>query len=243
MKLLIDIGNTRTKSASADGAEFLAFPAVANGNVQTADLWTNIQRVDSVWIASVASDVTTEIVSAAARKRFGIAPQFARSSAMACGVRNAYDFPERLGVDRFLSLIAVHALASQDAVVASCGTALALDAIDSSGRHLGGLIAPSPRLMQNALRKETARLPEVVDAAIAEIATNTDAAISSGTWLAAASLVERFVKQTSIRLNRTPQLWLTGGGAERLSELIAPGHRLEPNLVLRGLAVFAEAHT
>jgi type III pantothenate kinase len=243
MKLLIDIGNSRTKSANVDGANFLLLPAVENSAFQIAELWTNIQNVEAVWIASVASQSATEMVSAAVRAHFGMEPRFARSSAMACGVRNAYEYPERLGIDRFLSLIAVHSLAGQDAVVASCGTALTLDAIDSSGRHLGGLIAASPRLMQNALRKETARLQEVVDADIVEIATNTDAAISSGTWLAAASLVERFATQTSIRLNGTPQLWLTGGGAERLGALIVPSHRVEPALVLQGLALFAEAHS
>jgi type III pantothenate kinase len=242
MKLLIDIGNSRVKSAIVDGAQFTLLPPVENSVLQTAELWTNIQSVEAIWIASVASDATTEIIGASVRERFNMDPRFARSSARACGVQNAYEYPERLGIDRFLSLIAVHSLVGRDAVVASCGTALTLDAIDSSGRHLGGLIAASPRLMQNALRKGTARLQEVADADIVEIATNTDAAISSGTWLAAASLVERFLKQTSIRLNRTPQLWLTGGGAERLGALIAVSHRVEPDLVLRGLAVFAKAH-
>ena len=240
MKLLIDIGNSRTKSAIADGTGFQAMPPVANDNLRSAALWTNIQRVDSIWIASVASDAANEIVSAAVADRFGIRPRFAHSSAEACGVRNAYENPERLGIDRFLALIAAHASAKQDAVVASCGTALTLDAMDAAGQHLGGLIAPSPWLMQVALRKTTARLSDAVETDVAEIAADTDSAISSGTWLAAVSLVERFVKQTSIRLNRTPQLWLTGGGSERLGALLAPSYRTEPNLVLRGLALFAD---
>ena len=242
MKLLIDIGNTRTKSAIADGTDFQAMPPVANGNLRSAALWTNTQRVDSIWIASVASDATNDIVSAAVADRFGMKPRFVSSGAEACGVRNAYENPERLGVDRFLALIAAHASTKRDAVVASCGTALTLDAIDATGQHLGGLIAPSPWLMQAALRKETARLSDAVETDAAEIATNTHAAISSGTWLAAVALVERFVKQTSIRLNGTPQLWLTGGGSERLGALLAPSYRTEPNLVLRGLALFADSH-
>ena len=241
MKLLIDIGNTRTKSAIADGSDFQAMPPVANDNLKSAALWTNIRRVDSIWIASVASDSANEIVSAAVAARFGKNPHFAHSSAEACGVRNAYENPERLGVDRFLALIAAHASARQNAVVASCGTALTLDAIDATGQHLGGLIAPSPWLMQTALRKETARLSDAVETDVTEIAANTHAAISSGTWLAAVSLVERFVKQTSIRLNGMPQLWLTGGGSEQLGALLAPSHRTEPNLVLRGLSLFADA--
>jgi type III pantothenate kinase len=243
MKLLIDIGNTRTKSAIADGTHFEAMPPVANEHLQSAALWTNIQRVDAIWIASVASNAANDILSAAVADRFGTKPRFARSGAEACGVRNAYANPERLGIDRFLALIAVHASAGQDAVVASCGTALTLDAVDASGHHLGGLIAPSPRLMQSALRKEAARLADAVETGVVEMAADTHAAISSGTWLAAVSLVERFLKQTSIRLNRTPQLWLTGGDSERLGALLAPSYRTEPNLVLRGLALYADAQT
>ena len=242
MKLLIDIGNTRIKSAIIDGANFLALPATANSDMQIGNLWTSIQHVDSIWIASVASDAATDKVTAAAREHFAIEPRFARSTAEACGVRNAYGAPERLGVDRFLSLIAVHAT-RQASVVASCGTALTLDAIDDAGRHLGGLIAPSPHVMQESLRKTTARLKEAPDADIVDIAKDTDTGIASGTWLAAVSLVERFVKQASIRLNVVPQLVLTGGGANRLGALISLDHRIEPNLVLQGLALFADAHT
>ena len=176
----------------------------------------------------------------ALRDRYGADPQFVQSSAQACGVRNAYAQPQRLGVDRFLGMIAAHAQAHEPTVVASCGTALTLDALAADGRHLGGLIAPSPSLMQSALRGNTARLGEPGGAHLVELADNTVDAVESGTWLAGVALIERFVARGAERLGTAPVLILTGGGAAGLAELIKLPHRIDTELVLRGLARFAE---
>jgi type III pantothenate kinase len=242
MKLLIDLGNTRLKWALWDGAELRRGGAVAHaGNVPLdfATLWKGISGVDSVCVASVADDAVEDDLARHSRELFALDPHFFVSIAAACGVRNAYAKPERLGVDRFLTLIAAHAHAQEPTVIASCGTALTLDALAADGRHLGGLIAPSPALMQTALRGNTARLGESGAARIFELADNTADAVESGTRLAAVALIERFVARAGERFGATPALILTGGGAQSLAQLIALPHRIEAELVLRGLALFA----
>jgi type III pantothenate kinase len=238
MKLLVDIGNTRLKSALLDGERWQSIEAVPGAEVDGA-LWKNIHNVDAAWIASVASADVTERTSAHIRDRFGVAAHIVRSSAESCGVRNAYADPEKLGVDRFLSLIAVHAQQKGAAVIASCGTALTLDALRDDGQHLGGLIAPSPALMQQALRAGAARLREIGDAAVVEIADNTDAAVASGTWLSAAALTERFIAKVAVSIGTSLRLIVTGGGADKLAALLDGPHEIETDLVLRGLARLA----
>lgn len=238
MILLVDIGNTRLKSALLDGERWQSNEAVSQPAIDDS-LWKNIQSVDSAWIASVAATGITERVAAHVRERFGISAHIVRSSAHAAGLRNAYAQPEKLGTDRFLSMIAVHAQHKGAAVIASCGTALTLDALRGDGQHLGGLIAPSPALMQQALRAGAAQLRDVEDAAIVEIASDTDAAVASGTWLSAAALTERFVARATGALGAPPRLVITGGGAEKLTSLLERPHDIEPDLVLRGLARLA----
>jgi type III pantothenate kinase len=238
MKLLVDIGNTRLKSALLDGERWQPIDALPGAAVDGA-LWRNIKNVDAAWIASVASVEVTQRITAHIRERFGAAVHIVRSSAEAGGVRNAYAAPERLGVDRFLSLIAAHAKGKGAAVIASCGTALTLDALRADGQHLGGLISPSPALMQQALRAGAANLRAIDDAAVVEIADNTDAAVASGTWLSAAALTQRFLVKAADRLGAAPRLILTGGGGERLAALLDAPHEIEPDLVLRGLARLA----
>ncbi|HST28303.1 MAG TPA: type III pantothenate kinase, partial [Rudaea sp.] len=119
--------------------------------------------------------------------------------------------------------------------------ALTLDALAADGAQLGGLIAAGPQLAQDALRGGTARLVAVPAGRVVEIADNSADAIESGTWLSAAALIGRFLAQTARRLDDTPTLILTGGGAAKLSPLIEASHRIDAELVLRGLARLADA--
>lgn len=239
MKLLIDAGNSRLKWAWWNGVALGGVSSAPNAGVDVSALWKNGQDTDSVWIASVASVATNSALATAARDRFGIEPVFVATRSQACGVRIAYAQPANLGVDRFLGLIAARAQAP--AVIAGCGTALTLDALAADGTHLGGLIAASPQLAQTALRGGTARLASVPAGRVAEIADNSADAIESGTWLSAAALTERFLARTAQRLDSSPALILSGGGALRLSALLDAPHHIDAELVLRGLAMLADA--
>jgi len=239
MKLLIDLGNTRAKWALWNGVDLLAVRAAVHG--EPGDLvWADLPRVDAVVVASVAAPALNARIDAAARERFGVSAHFMHSCAQACGVRNAYAQPERLGIDRFLALIAAHGRVHEPTVIASCGTALTLDALAADGTHLGGLIAASPDLALTALRGGTANLRAMPPGSIVEFAANTADAMESGAWLAAAALVERFVAHAAARFDAMPALTLTGGGAARLGELLSMRHRIDAELVLRGLAMLAD---
>ncbi len=241
MKLLVDAGNSRLKWAWWDGVALTGVSAMPNAGMDLSALWKNGQNANAVWIASVASTAANAALAATARDRFGVEPVFAVPRARACGVRIAYVQPENLGVDRFLGLIAAHAHQQAPTVIASCGTALTLDALAADGAHLGGLIAAGPQLAQDVLRGGTARLAAVPAGRVVEIADNSADAIESGTWLSAAALIGRFVAQTARRLDSAPALLLTGGGAARLSPWLDVPHRIDAELVLRGLARLADA--
>jgi type III pantothenate kinase len=249
MKLLIDLGNSRLKWALWDGTQLrrgstlnhvAAAASGAGSEVDFSALWKDVQPPLAIWIASVASNALEQAVSHSLAEHFVCPIRLARSPATACGVRNAYSAPARLGIDRFLGLVAVHAQAHAATVVVSCGTALTLDAIGADGVHLGGLIAPAPQLMRSALLDHTARLGDLQSAQIVDFADTTAAAVESGTWLAAVALVERFVARARAAFGTAPALVLSGGGAKRLAPLLELEHRVEPDLVLRGLARFAD---
>lgn len=241
--LLIDYGNTRLKWASWDGVRLLAGGARAHGGRKEsfAEGLDGIGNVAQIWIASVVAAAQEAAVAKSLRERFAVEPQFVRSVAQACGVRNAYARPADLGVDRLLGMIAVHAQEPCATVIASCGTALTLDALAADGVHVGGLIGASPALAQSALRGATGRLGVVPAGRVVEFADATADAIASGTWLAAAALVERFCARARERLGAQTALVLTGGGAAELAALLTVPHRIDADLVLRGLAHYVAA--
>jgi type III pantothenate kinase len=162
MKLLIDVGNTRLKSALWNGSRLEPLGATTHAlsvdNVDLDALWTNAGEVTAIFVASVAGTSLEQRLVQSLGRQFALVPRFATSLASACGVTNAYAQPERLGIDRFLGLIALHADQPGPCVLAGCGTALTLDALAADGTHLGGLISASPALMIDALTGGTARL-------------------------------------------------------------------------------------
>ena len=245
MRLLLDLGNTRLKWAVQDGDAWVARGAVA-WNQDLADellsawrKWPAVQRVvgASVVDAEREAQLTALVVAS-----FGRAPEWLQTPAEACGVRNAYAQPQRLGIDRFLALVAAHAAGFAPCLLAGVGTALTLDALAADGRHLGGLIAPGPQLMQQSLLGATVRVRPERPGQVLELADNTADAVASGCWQATVALIERFVERMSPRLGGAPRLLLGGGDAETLLPLLAvPAQWIEDG-VLHGLAVWVDAH-
>lgn len=244
MKLLLDLGNSRLKWAlQAQPGSWLAHGAVGWQQDVAATLrlaWTNLPPPAAVLGASVVDAAREAQLAAVVAERFGTEPFWLRTPASACGVRNAYAEPQRLGVDRFLAMVAARADGRAPCVLAGIGTALTLDALAADGRHLGGLIAPGPQLMQQSLLGATAQVRPQRPGQILELADNTADAVASGCWQAAAALIERFAMRLAGELGAGASLILDGGDAATLLPLLSLPAQLARDGVLRGLAVWAQ---
>ena len=227
---LFDLGNTRLKCAplQADGSigETLAIAHDDDGD------WLEALPSGAVaCIASVASDALRASLFDALCTRFTRLHR-ARTERELGPLRIAYDTPAHLGVDRFLAMLGQ--CGEGPALVVGVGTALTIDLLGADGRHHGGRIAPSPRLMRETLHARAAQLP-ADGGRYAEFADDTDHALASGCEGAALALVERSLRAAESALGMPASLCLHGGGAEVLRERL-PDHRWLPDAVLRGLA-------
>ena len=237
---LFDLGNTRLKCAPLDGGGPGATVAIAHDGVAFEAGWEQRlpARLKLACIASVAAPaLTVALLDTLASRCDRIA--IVRTQAALAGVRIAYAEPRRLGVDRFLALLAAHARAATPALVVGVGTALTIDLIDGDGRHRGGRIAPSPALMREALHARAPQLPRE-GGAYAEFADDTAAALASGCEGAAQALVERSFAQAAGLLGAQPRLLLHGGGAGPLQARLAQAVET-PALVLEGMACWLGA--
>ena len=245
MKLLLDLGNTRLKWAVLDHGTRIAQGAVAWSDDVESELaaaWGTLGGVAHIYGASVVDAEKEARVEAMTKAAHARSVYWLRTPAEACGVRSAYAEPERLGVDRFLAMVWAYHGGDAPCVLVGVGTALTLDALDAQGHHLGGLIAPGPQLMQQSLWGATARVrPE--PGRVLDAADNTADAVASGCWQAAVALIERFVARMSPQLGGAPRVILGGGDAPQLQSLLALPAKLTEDSVLRGLAVWAEAHS
>jgi len=241
MKLLIDFGNTRLKWATLTHGRMQAGGVFAHLERPLAAAlrseWSGLHRVEGVLVASVVGAAREEELAACVRERFHLDAQFLRSPAVALGVRNAYTQPQRLGVDRFLGLVALQAERARAQVLVSVGTALTIDALAADGTHRGGLIVASPRLMREALLGATARVG-TSEGQWRELPHSTADAVFAGALYAAAGAVDRFRSAAAHELGAVPALLLTGGGGDELTSLLPDAERVH-DLVLRGLALWA----
>ena len=243
MHLLIDLGNTRLKWVLTSSGAISARGAFEHAGADiTAALereWRSLPSVQRCYVASVASLGLDVEIETFVRQRFCAECEFVRSPANALGIRNGYPEPQRLGIDRFLSLAAVHVRHQRAQVLISVGTAMTLDAIDADGTHLGGWIVPSPALMRESVLARTARVGSA-DGQLSDFADNTADALYSGSLYAASGAVERFCANAARQFQTWPAVVLTGGGADEIAPLL-PGAERRDDLVLEGLALWASA--
>lgn len=247
MRLLLDLGNTRMKwSLMLQPDGWLAQGALEwreGFALALESALTGLPAPEMIVAASVVDAAREAQVTGVMSRLFAREPIWLRTPAIACGVRNAYAEPQRLGVDRFLAMVAAYADGYAPCVVASAGTALTLDALAADGRHLGGLIAPGPLLMQRSLLDATARIRPERLGEVLELADNTADAVVSGCWQAAAALIERFATRVAPTLGGSPALILGGGDAAELQPLLTLPAQMTRDGVLRGLAVWANTQT
>jgi type III pantothenate kinase len=239
--LLLDVGNSRLKWSAADaagpGTGLGEGGAIEHGgNPAAAVAAINIARADAIWIANVTGAALGHKLAAVLKTQFGVAPRFAAVQAAHAGLRAAYAEPRLLGIDRWLALLAAWTETRGPACVVSAGTALTFDAVDATGQHLGGVIAPGLLTMQQAVLGVT-RFPATGPAQIYTegLGTDTDACVRQGALHAAAGMVERLAG----RYASSAQRLITGGDAARLLPHLGEGWKLRQNLVMEGLLAYA----
>jgi type III pantothenate kinase len=251
--LLLDLGNSRVKWAwHSDGGLSEPMSAASSG-AGLAELLMDIEDrpASTAWLASVVE--TPALVVSEALQARGWTVRRAVSLPALDSLSNGYRDPAQLGVDRFLVLLAARQLLPEsDCLVVDAGTALTIDRLHASGQHAGGSILPGLGLMRAALAGGTDRLgaalaPVVagapndressesgpVDADPFAPGRDTRSAIEAGILSAALGAIE---------LQREPGLpiLLCGGDARRLARWLPQPWRLLPELVLLGLARYAQ---
>ena len=243
--LAIDIGNTRLKWAQyaspQPGATLLGQGAVFLETIDTLadNEWRRLPAPGSMLGCVVAGEGVKRRVEEQLEELWDIEPRWVVSTAKACGVTNGYDHPSRLGVDRWVALIAARhrVLAhgrARPALVVMVGTAVTVDALDANGRFLGGLILPGFGLMLRALEMGTAGLKAPTGEPV-DFPTNTSDALMSGGADAIAGAVERMHHKLTALTGDAPALVMTGGAAVKLAPITGLPFETVDTLIFEGL--------
>lgn len=239
MSLLVDMGNTRLKWAVLENGAFMTGQALLNTQLNQSVLlnaWQHITPPKQLLISCVTANQSLELVTAVAVTLWSdIKISRVHSQTHTFGITNAYTPPEKLGVDRWLALVAARHSYALPACIVDCGTAITVDLLDTDGQHLGGFISAGITLMKKSLAHGTNALPFNTSQHSLEPAKFTEAAIYSGTLLAAVGLIE----QVLAKQIKPMSLILTGGDAALIAPHLSVTPLINVDLVLRGLAIVA----
>jgi type III pantothenate kinase len=234
--LLVDVGNTRVKWATAHDRGKIQ----EQGSSPTAE-------VGAEWVKTLASRYPAHrTVLACVVPRLGPAFQraFAKRIEVVTGTSEAlqlpfcYPRPAELGADRLVAAVVAHAEGVWPVIVVSCGTATAFTVLNEKGEFCGGVIAPGLQTQLASLIGATAQLPATSIHPPKRLpGTSTEEAIRAGVFLnfqgGAREIVGCLTK--SFPGKSSPRLLLTGGYARHLTKVFDPAAEVRPLLVLEGL--------
>jgi len=252
MNLWLDAGNTRLKWQLYDGNVLLVegnythaadFEAAAIYLYESLSAQVDVlDQVKFIALASVLNEEAKKRFLTRLKKLFGIDVQVARVTATLGGVECAYVDVNKLGIDRWLAVVAAFQLYQSPVCVVDCGSALTIDMVNSAGKHLGGFILPGLNMSIKALLGQTQSVRFQSDSSLPTLdwGVNTAQAVKNGALLLSVGAVNqawlRLLKsEAELEHNNLARLVLTGGDAALLADFLEIKFELIDDLVLKGL--------
>ncbi len=247
MDLLIDIGNTRIKTALVEDDDLVRVGCIEREDFRQPDqlrAWlrgfADKTRIRRIGIASVVPQVKDSLIGALPGSDSG-AP-FITDGSVRLPFTLDYETPQTLGADRIASAAAAWTHFGEPAgrpiISVDAGTATTYEVVSRNAVFRGGAIAPGPVAMARALGLATAQLPQVeIDPEVPPIGRSTSRAMQSGVFFGYIDAVEGMLRRIIAALDGQPIIVLTGGWSSVLHSHITLEHERDPDLVLRGINV------
>jgi len=240
MILELDCGNTRVKWRARDDQKVIMrgmFLTMEGFHPSTSEELAAL-NIRQVLVGSVLGDDFARKLAAWSISYLGVNPKFAVSEHHCNGVINGYQQPDKLGVDRWLAVLAAKVKTPSPCVIVDCGSAITVDLVTSPGEHLGGYIAPGLRLMREGLEMKTSaiKLGQIGYPENDFPGRNTVAAVKSAELAMISGLIDHAKSVLRNYDAQDARLIATGGDGEWLVSMLKDGV-FQEDLVLDGLCI------
>lgn len=239
--LVIDAGNTSVKWTAFDEDKVVWMVRDVHLKSQSTHLnsigYRSFQP-NKVYFASVRTQSDNKKLLSFIESLYPHQPCYElKTTRQACGVINPYTEPSRLGVDRWLNVLAAKRLFSNNVVLFDAGTALKVELIECNGAYKGGYIVPSFDMMKNVLVNSTGQIKidahDILEGV--DVIDNTGMAVYLGCWQMLIAFVEKVcAEHTGKRF-----IFTGGNGLEILQRLQVKGEYYA-NLVSYGAKVLGD---
>lgn len=232
MNLIIDVGNTRIKTAVFDDGKMIHNESLTNNSfVSEAKKIVKKYKCTSAIISSVGSVNKSQIDELRAEISL-IELDYDTKVPFV----NKYATPKTLGVDRIaLVSSAISKYPNKNVLIIDAGTCITYDFVNNEGNYYGGAISPGLQMRYKALNVFTENLPLLEPSEIVELIGNsTETSIHSGIINGVINEIDGVIEQYR-KKNTDLTIVLTGGDIKFLSNRLKNGIFANPNFLLEGL--------
>lgn len=240
MIVLLDIGNTRSKYCFCKTGLLVPIQAIENDLLTSEFLTKHFASCKKLVLASVSKSSYVNLISDWCKLN-DIGFHCITSEREKNGVRNAYEKPSSLGVDRWLVLLGAKVnFPNQNLLIIDAGTATTFDLLTANGQHKGGWILAGMNMLVSSVVENTAKL-SVEQQAQASFAFghNTSDNIYNAAWAATIGAVNLAISQSEQQGVFIDKVVLTGGNAHALASLLSVETTVIEDLVFKGLQAYA----
>lgn len=246
--LICEVGNSHISIAGSVDSRIrvhqrFAFDAWAELLEYAAQTWDALpaEKTRAIAAASVVPRITDELCERVGDKLDSRVMVVGRELHRPLSL--AIEAPDSVGIDRICCAAAAYEELRAACVVASFGTAITVDCVNDLGAFMGGAILPGLALQSSALHQGTAQLPEVEVATTGKVyGGTTEQAICNGILFGVAGALRELTERYATALNVWPQLVITGGNAQLVSEHCDFIDHMVPDLCLRGIGLAYRRH-
>jgi len=245
MLLVIDIGNTNATFGVFDKENLINRFSIETPHGQNAVEIHNLIKenlsgdVSGVIISSVVTEVNDSFQELA-EKFFNLKPVFVDHT-FDFGLEIKYNPRSALGADRIVDAFAAVEKYGKPCIICDFGTATTIDAVNSRGEYLGGIIVAGMNVLADSLFQKTSKLPKVkIEKPDKVIGDSTVSCIQSGIYFGYAGLVEKLLQKMIKELGEKPKIIATGGLASTIAESVEMIETVDKNLMLEGLRLIYE---
>lgn len=238
--LLIDCGNTAVKCRWIQQVQVCdqLFPLHQDLKISSFAEYLNSISVHDIFLANVSNEeVCKKIIMLIQQAQ----PQAKFTQLFSLpqlnGIKNGYIDYTRLGVDRWLTLIAASELVDTDVAIIDAGSAITIDLLSRQKGHLGGAILPGFHTDENRFRS----LFPAVDFShpdIKKIETpgrSTESCINLSEIPVTVQQIQNILSDWMNLLEKPCSILLSGQDAGLMSERLPSSHRVVPDLVFIGM--------
>lgn len=228
MKLLLDIGNTRTKAVLSDGSGLVP--------VEYSLSLIDQLPIKQISYASVKDAKNIHpLIELAKTKNIRLTE--VKTQAKAFGVTCAYQQFQTLGIDRWLAVLgAVSDYSDKDVIIVDAGTATTVDFVTKDKEHIGGWIIPGLELMTSSIAQRADKVFDDMNTEYRyDVGKATPEALKFGCLAAQIGIVH----QAFDFFSPTAQLVICGGnGPLILKSLTQFNPHYDELIVFKGLSLF-----